>query len=95
MQQYQLHHDSVQEHRDRQLDLCEKEKEKNVTYDSSKTVSSQEDEKSLKEEREAKKTRVKQSLMKRARSVAIFSLKLKVCNNLYIFITKTLLINTN
>ncbi|XP_011503511.1 PREDICTED: anoctamin-8-like [Ceratosolen solmsi marchali] len=77
MQQYQLHRDSVQEHRDRQLDLYEKEKERNVISDSSKTISSQEDEKSLKEEREAKKSRVKQSLMKRARSVAIFSLKLK------------------
>ncbi|CAG9859654.1 unnamed protein product [Phyllotreta striolata] len=49
--------------------------------DSSKSVSSQEaaDEaaKLAAEELAAKKTRVKQSLMKRARSVAIFSLKLK------------------
>lgn len=49
--------------------------------DSSRTVSSQEDEASSTqtkaEELAAKKTRVKQSLMKRARSVAIFSLKLK------------------
>ncbi|XP_011313514.1 anoctamin-8 isoform X5 [Fopius arisanus] len=45
--------------------------------DSSRTLSSQEEDKPTKEEREAKKTRVKQSLMKRARSVAIFSLKLK------------------
>ncbi|XP_063988915.1 anoctamin-8 isoform X4 [Diachasmimorpha longicaudata] len=45
--------------------------------DSSRTLSSQEEDKPSKEEREAKKTRVKQSLMKRARSVAIFSLKLK------------------
>ncbi|XP_034940351.1 anoctamin-8 isoform X2 [Chelonus insularis] len=46
--------------------------------DSTRTISSQEEEKiAAKDEREAKKTRVKQSLMKRARSVAIFSLKLK------------------
>ncbi|KAK0093021.1 hypothetical protein PV326_000101 [Microctonus aethiopoides] len=46
--------------------------------DSSRTISNPDEEKlSAKEEREAKKTRVKQSLMKRARSVAIFSLKLK------------------
>ncbi|XP_074094463.1 anoctamin 8 white walker isoform X2 [Cotesia typhae] len=46
--------------------------------DSSRTIASQEEDKAAsKEEREAKKTRVKQSLMKRARSVAIFSLKLK------------------
>ncbi|KAK0174148.1 hypothetical protein PV328_007257 [Microctonus aethiopoides] len=46
--------------------------------DSSHTISNPDEEKlSAKEEREAKKTRVKQSLMKRARSVAIFSLKLK------------------
>ncbi|XP_057333098.1 anoctamin-8 isoform X3 [Microplitis mediator] len=45
--------------------------------DSTRTISSQEEEKPSKEDREAKKTRVKQSLMKRARSVAIFSLKLK------------------
>lgn len=43
----------------------------------SRTASSSQEEKSAKEERDAKKTRVKQSLMKRARSVAIFSLKLK------------------
>ncbi|XP_043472779.1 anoctamin-8 isoform X2 [Leptopilina heterotoma] len=53
------------------------EKESAGVSDSSKTVSNQEEEKSAKEEKEAKKTRVKQSLMKRARSVAIFSLKLK------------------
>ncbi|XP_051172555.1 anoctamin-8 isoform X3 [Leptopilina boulardi] len=53
------------------------EKESVGASDSSKTVSSQDEEKSAKEEKEAKKTRVKQSLMKRARSVAIFSLKLK------------------
>ncbi|KRT84827.1 hypothetical protein AMK59_653 [Oryctes borbonicus] len=46
--------------------------------DSAKSVSSQEaDEQAKAEELQAKKTRVKQSLMKRARSVAIFSLKLK------------------
>lgn len=43
--------------------------------DSSRTISSQDE--PSKEDKEAKKTRVKQSLMKRARSVAIFSLKLK------------------
>ncbi|XP_016840084.1 anoctamin-8 isoform X4 [Nasonia vitripennis] len=88
IQQYQLHRDSVQEHRDRdrqqqqqqqQQQQHEKEKEKekepSVASDSSRTASSQEE--SSKEDREAKKTRVKQSLMKRARSVAIFSLKLK------------------
>ncbi|XP_058790313.1 anoctamin-8 isoform X4 [Phymastichus coffea] len=75
MQQYQLHRESVQEHRDRQAQM-EKESSGAVS-DSSRTTSSQEDEKASKEEREAKKTRVKQSLMKRARSVAIFSLKLK------------------
>ncbi|XP_063222140.1 anoctamin-8 [Bacillus rossius redtenbacheri] len=49
--------------------------------DSSRTVSSQEGDEaaatSKSDELAAKKTRVKQSLMKRARSVAIFSLKLK------------------
>ncbi|XP_022912435.2 anoctamin-10 isoform X1 [Onthophagus taurus] len=46
--------------------------------DSAKSISSQEaDEQAKAEELAAKKTRVKQSLMKRARSVAIFSLKLK------------------
>ncbi|XP_014486482.1 PREDICTED: anoctamin-8 isoform X3 [Dinoponera quadriceps] len=55
----------------------EKEKDSSGLSDSSKTISSQEEDKPTKEEREAKKTRVKQSLMKRARSVAIFSLKLK------------------
>lgn len=55
----------------------EREKEPSELSDSSKTLSSQEEEKTAKEDREAKKMRVKQSLMKRARSVAIFSLKLK------------------
>ncbi|KAK4884573.1 hypothetical protein RN001_000844 [Aquatica leii] len=48
--------------------------------DSTRSISSQEAEDQVKtsaEELAAKKTRVKQSLMKRARSVAIFSLKLK------------------
>ncbi|KAG5900571.1 hypothetical protein JTB14_022876 [Gonioctena quinquepunctata] len=47
--------------------------------DSAKSISSQEADEATKaaEELAAKKTRVKQSLMKRARSVAIFSLKLK------------------
>ncbi|XP_030764721.1 anoctamin-8 isoform X2 [Sitophilus oryzae] len=46
--------------------------------DSARSISSQEaDETAKAEELAAKKTRVKQSLMKRARSVAIFSLKLK------------------
>lgn len=47
--------------------------------DSAKSISSQEADDAAKaaEELAAKKTRVKQSLMKRARSVAIFSLKLK------------------
>ncbi|KAL1514378.1 hypothetical protein ABEB36_003645 [Hypothenemus hampei] len=47
--------------------------------DSAKSISSQEADEAAKaaEEFAAKKTRVKQSLMKRARSVAIFSLKLK------------------
>ncbi|KAJ8983111.1 hypothetical protein NQ317_001855 [Molorchus minor] len=47
--------------------------------DSAKSVSSQEADEAARaaEELAAKKTRVKQSLMKRARSVAIFSLKLK------------------
>lgn len=70
----------MQEHREqssRQSYLAEKEKDSSGLSDSSKTISSQEEEKPTKEEREAKKTRVKQSLMKRARSVAIFSLKLK------------------
>lgn len=44
--------------------------------DSSRTLSSQEEE-AKSEEWATKKTRVKQSLVKRARSVAIFSLKLK------------------
>ncbi|KAM0736413.1 Anoctamin-8 [Formica fusca] len=64
--------------RERQSYLTEKEKDSSGLSDSSKTISSQEEEKpTTKEDREAKKTRVKQSLMKRARSVAIFSLKLK------------------
>lgn len=54
---------------------------KELSDSSSKTVSSQEDEAAAAqraaEELAAKKTRVKQSLIKRARSVAIFSLKLK------------------
>jgi anoctamin-8 len=47
--------------------------------DSARSVSSQEADEAARaaEELAAKKTRVKQSLMKRARSVAIFSLKLK------------------
>ncbi|XP_066152104.1 anoctamin-10 isoform X2 [Euwallacea fornicatus] len=47
--------------------------------DSARSISSQEADEAAKaaEELAAKKTRVKQSLMKRARSVAIFSLKLK------------------
>lgn len=84
MQQYQQHRDSVAEHREKERQLekeREREKEKisaaSSAGESSRRTSSQEDEKT-KEEREAKKTRVKQSLMKRARSVAIFSLKLKV-----------------
>lgn len=89
-QQYQQHHQQRETqpqqqretHRDdhrelRQSHLAEKEKDSSALSDSSKTISSQEEEKPTKEDREAKKTRVKQSLMKRARSVAIFSLKLK------------------
>ncbi|GLG96978.1 Anoctamin [Gryllus bimaculatus] len=58
------------------------EKETSLS-DSSRTVSSQEGEEAaaaaskVEESAAARKTRVKQSLMKRARSVAIFSLKLK------------------
>lgn len=55
------------------LRFCPEEKD----TDYNKLMSSQEEEKSSKEDKEAKKTRIKQSLMKRARSVAIFSLKLK------------------
>ncbi|XP_025157664.1 anoctamin-8 isoform X5 [Harpegnathos saltator] len=85
-QQYHHHHHQhhqrtetreMHDHRERQSYLAEKEKDSSGLSDSSKTISSQEEEKPTKEEREAKKTRVKQSLMKRARSVAIFSLKLK------------------
>ncbi|XP_043670194.1 anoctamin-8 [Vespula pensylvanica] len=81
-QQYYQHHqqrETTHEHRDRQAYVPEKEKDSGVggLSDSSKTISSQEEEKPSREDREAKKTRVKQSLMKRARSVAIFSLKLK------------------
>ncbi|KAK2578147.1 hypothetical protein KPH14_001345 [Odynerus spinipes] len=78
-QHYQHHQqkESTHEHRDRQTYAAEKEKDSSGLSDSSKTISSQEEEKPSREEREAKKTRVKQSLMKRARSVAIFSLKLK------------------
>ncbi|XP_020291493.1 anoctamin-8 isoform X2 [Pseudomyrmex gracilis] len=81
--QQQSHHHyqrETQDHRasERQSYLAEKEKDSSGLSDSSKTISSQEEEtKPTKEDREAKKTRVKQSLMKRARSVAIFSLKLK------------------
>ncbi|XP_006615384.1 anoctamin-8 isoform X6 [Apis dorsata] len=75
-QQYQLHQREIQDHKQQLSYYAEKEKDSGLS-DSSKTISSQEEEKPSKEEREAKKTRVKQSLMKRARSVAIFSLKLK------------------
>ncbi|CAK9797622.1 Ano8, partial [Anthophora quadrimaculata] len=74
-QQYQQHQREIQEQK--QQSSSEKDKDSSGLSDSSKTISSQEEEKPWKEEREAKKTRVKQSLMKRARSVAIFSLKLK------------------
>ncbi|CAK9829084.1 Ano8 [Anthophora retusa] len=74
-QQYQQHQREIQEQK--QQSSSEKDKDSGGLSDSSKTISSQEEEKPWKEEREAKKTRVKQSLMKRARSVAIFSLKLK------------------
>ncbi|KAG7189856.1 hypothetical protein KM043_017506 [Ampulex compressa] len=76
-QQYQLHQREMQDHRDRQSHSAEKDKESGGLSDPGKTSSNQDEEKRTKEEREAKKTRVKQSLMKRARSVAIFSLKLK------------------
>ncbi|XP_017885925.1 anoctamin-8-like isoform X2 [Ceratina calcarata] len=77
-QQYQQYQREIQDHKQQAALYAEKEKEKesSALSDSSKT-SSQEEEKPSKEDREAKKTRVKQSLMKRARSVAIFSLKLK------------------
>ncbi|XP_043783973.1 anoctamin-8 isoform X3 [Apis laboriosa] len=75
-QQYQHHQREIQDHKQQLSYYAEKEKDSGLS-DSSKTISSQEEEKPSKEEREAKKTRVKQSLMKRARSVAIFSLKLK------------------
>nr|CAD7194174.1 unnamed protein product [Timema douglasi] len=59
----------------------EKAEKEGSLSDSSQTMSSQEGDeaaaKSKSDELAAKKTRVKQSLMKRARSVAIFSLKLK------------------
>ncbi|KAJ8678449.1 hypothetical protein QAD02_014236, partial [Eretmocerus hayati] len=77
MQQYQKHRESIQEHRERQSLVSERDRESIAVSDSSRATSSQEDEKTSKEDKEAKKTRVKQSLMKRARSVAIFSLKLK------------------
>ncbi|XP_076385497.1 anoctamin 8 white walker isoform X4 [Megachile rotundata] len=76
-QQYQQHQREIQDHKQTYYAEKEKEKESSGLSDSSKTLSSQEEEKPSKEDREAKKTRVKQSLMKRARSVAIFSLKLK------------------
>lgn len=81
-QQKQEHHQPQQHyqqpkesHEHRHSFYGEKEKDPAGLSDSSRT--SQEEEKPSKEEKEAKKTRVKQSLMKRARSVAIFSLKLK------------------
>ncbi|CAB0038907.1 unnamed protein product [Trichogramma brassicae] len=89
MQQYQQHRDSVAEHREREREkeavahaaasaaaAAASTSQSTSAGESSRRTSSQDDEKA-KEEREAKKTRVKQSLMKRARSVAIFSLKLK------------------
>ncbi|XP_012340811.1 anoctamin-8 isoform X6 [Apis florea] len=75
-QQYQHHQREIHDHKQQLSYYAEKEKDSGLS-DSSKTISSQEEEKPSKEDREAKKTRVKQSLMKRARSVAIFSLKLK------------------
>ncbi|XP_076248814.1 anoctamin 8 white walker isoform X2 [Calliopsis andreniformis] len=76
-QQYQHHQREMQEHKQQSSYYAEKDKDSSGLSDSSKTISSQEEEKPTKEDREAKKNRVKQSLMKRARSVAIFSLKLK------------------
>ncbi|XP_076678994.1 anoctamin 8 white walker isoform X5 [Andrena cerasifolii] len=77
-QQYLQHQRDTQEYKSQQLaHNAERERDSGGLSDSSKTISSQEEEKPAKEDREAKKTRVKQSLMKRARSVAIFSLKLK------------------
>ncbi|XP_060832807.1 anoctamin-8-like isoform X7 [Bombus pascuorum] len=76
-QQYQQHQREMQEYKQQSSYYAEKEKDSSGLSDSNKTISSQEEEKPSKEDREAKKTRVKQSLMKRARSVAIFSLKLK------------------
>lgn len=67
----------MQDYKQQSSYYAEKEKDSSGLSDSNKTISSQEEEKPSKEDREAKKTRVKQSLMKRARSVAIFSLKLK------------------
>ncbi|XP_071868794.1 anoctamin 8 white walker isoform X7 [Bombus fervidus] len=76
-QQYQQHQREMQDYKQQSSYYAEKEKDSSGLSDSNKTISSQEEEKPSKEDREAKKTRVKQSLMKRARSVAIFSLKLK------------------
>ncbi|KZC04885.1 Anoctamin-8 [Dufourea novaeangliae] len=75
-QHHHHHHRESHDHRQQQSShYSEKDKDSSGLSDSSKT--SQDEEKPNKEDREAKKTRVKQSLMKRARSVAIFSLKLK------------------
>ncbi|XP_031826677.1 anoctamin 8 white walker isoform X2 [Nomia melanderi] len=74
-QHHQHHQRESHEHKQQTSHYSERDKDSSGRSDSSKT--SQEDEKPNKEDREAKKTRVKQSLMKRARSVAIFSLKLK------------------
>ncbi|KAK0169080.1 hypothetical protein PV327_002826 [Microctonus hyperodae] len=75
--QHQYHHQrEVSDSRDRRS--SGHESSGGALSDSTRTISNPDEEKlSAKEEREAKKTRVKQSLMKRARSVAIFSLKLK------------------
>lgn len=76
-QHSQHHQREAQDHKQQSSHYPDREKDAGGLSDSSKTISSQEEEKPSKEDREAKKTRVKQSLMKRARSVAIFSLKLK------------------
>ncbi|XP_076169594.1 anoctamin 8 white walker isoform X4 [Ptiloglossa arizonensis] len=76
-QQYQHYQREIHDHRQQSSHQSDRDKDSSGLSDSSKTISSQEEEKPNKEDREAKKTRVKQSLMKRARSVAIFSLKLK------------------
>ncbi|XP_044003810.1 uncharacterized protein LOC122849215 isoform X4 [Aphidius gifuensis] len=75
LKQLTTQHLQIQDHYDKKR--SSNNTEPSELYDSSHAFLCQDDGKLFEEDKEAKKTRIKQSLMKRARSVAIFSLKLK------------------